>query len=802
MLYSAVLHAIQRHPRRLALRDAHLALTFAELRDAIAIVASALPDLAPGSPVAILSPTDTLSIVGALAVLSRGYYYVPLSPTSPPAYLAQLQQQVGFEVALVGDGVTASLPVDIPAIPLALTGGATVLPINTREPSSGAALFFTSGTTGTPKGVLYTDSQLCFDAARQQRALSLYEHDAFDLQFAGWFSASVACVYPALLSGASLHLYDIAAEGVTALPDWLRQRQITISNMVTSVFRQLTQQLSPEETFPTLRLLSLSAELVTPQDIVLFDQFFPAPTTLQVAYASSEARTITQWLFRHGEPIPPTMVPLGTAVEGKRVLIVDPGGKTIAPRALGEICVQSAHIPEGYFGHEHSPVHRVSTEGVQFATGDLGFVDDDGTLWLTGRKDRLLKINGVRIQPEVIEQAANALAGIQEGYAIEHEQAGLVLFYTHAKSALERIPPDEVLSQLQAVLPDYLVPKTAILLNEIPRTPNGKADLLALRTLALPSEPSDPPQTPDERQLAELWERVLGCPVPSRNVSFFALGGTSLQAAHVMSLIQKQWGMVLPVQVLIGAPTLQALALFVSTPTSWSCLVPLQPEGSLPPLFCVHALGANVLNYRLLALALGKDQPLYGLQASGLNPTEAPHRSVEVMAAAYISEIRGVQPKGPYYLAGGSSGGIIAYEMAQQLLQSGEEVAVVVLIDTYHLQRSWLSRWGYFLRLVGRLTHEPTTRRTKYITCRNWLALSRYRPCPLAARVVQLLACPVDAPGSASDSRLAWGQLVTSGFQVVPFVGTHAEMLNLPTVDTVAEQLRACLAEAHQHASP
>lgn len=801
MLYSAVLHAIQRQPRRLALRDAHLALTFAELRDAIGIVAGALPDLTPGSPVAILSPTDTLSIVGALAVLSRGYYYVPLPPTSPPAYLAQLQQQVGFEVALVGGGVTASLPIGVQAIPLALTRGAAVLPENTRDPGSAAALFFTSGTTGTPKGVLYTDSQLCFDTARQQLALSLTENDAFDLQFAGWFSASVACIYPALLHGASLHVYDIPAEGVVALPRWLCEREISISNMVTSVFRQLTQLLSPEDKFPTLRLLSLSAELVTPRDIALFDRFFPAPTTLQVAYASSEARTVTQWLFRQGEPIPSPQVPLGTAVEGKRVLIVDPEGGPLAPDGLGEICVQSAHIPEAYFGQASSPVHARSEDSVQFSTGDLGFIDRDGTLWLTGRKDRLLKIQGVRIQPEVIEQAANVVVGIEECYAIEHEHAGLVLFYTHATSAPETLSPDRVLASLRSTLPDYLVPKTAVSLPELPRTPNGKPDLRALRTCALPSEPPDPPTTPDERQLAELWERVLGCPVPSRNVSFFALGGTSLQAAHVMSLIEKRWGMVLPVQVLIAAPTLQALAHFVSTPTSWSCLVALQPEGSLPPLFCVHALGANVLNYRLLALALGREQPLFGLQASGLNPTEAPHRSVEAMATAYISEVRGVQPKGPYYLAGGSSGGIIAYEMAQQLLQSGEEVAVVVLIDTYHLQQSWLSRWAYFMRLVGRLAQEPTSHRTKHITCRNWLALSRYRPLPLAARVVQLLASPDAAPAAPHDSRLTWAGLVTGGFQVVPFVGTHAGMLNLPTVDTLGEQLRACLAGARQHAS-
>ena len=116
---------------------------------------------------------------------------------------------------------------------------------------------------------------------------------------------------------------------------------------------------------------------------------------------------------------------------------------------------------------------------------------------------------------------------------------------------------------------------------------------------------------------------------------------------------------------------------------AWSSLVEIQPAGSKPPFFCVHALGGNVLEYYDLARHLGEDQPFYGLQSQGLDGKRPPHTRVEDMAAHYIKEMRELQPEGPYFIGGRSLGGMVAFEMAQQLKAQGQAIGLLALLDTY-----------------------------------------------------------------------------------------------------------------------
>ncbi|MEH2220998.1 MAG: amino acid adenylation domain-containing protein [Nostoc sp.] len=195
----------------------------------------------------------------------------------------------------------------------------------------------------------------------------------------------------------------------------------------------------------------------------------------------------------------------------------------------------------------------------------------------------------------------------------------------------------------------------------------------------------DAPQNLREFQLVQIWEDILDIHPLSIQDNFFELGGHSLLAVRLMSQIQKHFQINLPLGILFQYPTIEQLAHFLDSSTDslpWSALVPIKKNGNKPPLFCVHPGGGNVLCYHHLAYYLSSERPFYGLECVGLNPENQPHTSIEQMATHYIQELQTVQPHGPYFLSGWSFGGLVAFEMAQQLSHQGEQIALLALIDT------------------------------------------------------------------------------------------------------------------------
>src|SRR5262249_30894375 len=245
-------------------------------------------------------------------------------------------------------------------------------------------------------------------------------------------------------------------------------------------------------------------------------------------------------------------------------------------------------------------------------------------------------------------------------------------------------------------LADFKVPRRVIMLKEIPKGPTGKLQRIGLAEqlgLTIP-DPARPilertfvaPRDTLEHQLTKIWEKVLAIKPIGIKDNFFDLGGHSLLAVRLFEEIAKVTGKTLPLATLFQALTVEQLADLLRQEgwsALWSSLVAIQPHGSRPPFFFIHAVSGNVLHYRFLSHYLGQDQPFYGLQAQGLDGTQAPQTRIEDMAALYIKEIRTLQPEGPYFLGGGSSGGVIAFEMAQQLHAQGQQVALLVLFDTY-----------------------------------------------------------------------------------------------------------------------
>ncbi|MFD1141739.1 non-ribosomal peptide synthetase [Larkinella insperata] len=286
----------------------------------------------------------------------------------------------------------------------------------------------------------------------------------------------------------------------------------------------------------------------------------------------------------------------------------------------------------------------------------------------------------------------------------------------YAPTAAEAASEDRVQQWkhvLKAVLPEYMVPSEFVLLPALPLTPNGKIDRKALPKPALPANRN--PETPqllsaEEKLFLRIWQNVLELENISVTDDFFALGGHSLIAIQVMTQLEKETGTRLPLATLFEYPTIQKLAgLLQKDQKTWTSIIPMKPTGRKMPLYLVHGYDLNLLYFKNLIIHLDDDQPVYGLQKLGPDGKAEPMKTLEDRAAAYISEIIEHNPKGPYAIAGYSSGGYIAVEMARQLKAMGKEVRLVGVIDTNadaYSEHQYLATQPAFYRIAKKIMRQ------------------------------------------------------------------------------------------------
>ena len=314
----------------------------------------------------------------------------------------------------------------------------------------------------------------------------------------------------------------------------------------------------------------------------------------------------------------------------------------------------------------------------------------NGNIEFLGRFDNQVKIRGFRIELGEIEAVLNQHPGLRESVVTSREDVPgdkrLVAYLVPNKEPAPAIR--ELRSFLKEKLPDYMVPSGYVLLDSLPLTLNGKVDRRALPDLGGTEQQESnayvAPQDETERILCRVWSEVLGVHRVGLDDDFFALGGHSLLAAKLFVRLDKEFGRSLPLSVLLSAPTIRSLAEHYRRVTEQKpnlSLVAITAAGTLPPIYAVPGMFGNVVGFAELAKELGGDQPFYGLQSIGLDGAKAPLDSIEEMAKLYISEIRSVQSRGPYSLIGACFGATVAYEMARQLLDQGEKVAFLGLLD-------------------------------------------------------------------------------------------------------------------------
>ncbi len=488
----------------------------------------------------------------------------------------------------------------------------------------------------------------------------------------------------------------------------------------------------------------------------------------------------------------------------------------------------------------------------------------DGNLEFLGRMDAQVKIRGFRIEPGEVEAVLAEHPNVRSAVVVPWENS-LVAYYVPAH------PPapaaDELHGFARQKLPAYMVPGAFVALEALPLTANGKLNRKALPPPAISTGSLDftAPRTETEKILAELWARTLNLPWVGVDDDFFSLGGNSLLSIQLITRMS-QVGVQVSVSQFLAHPTVAGVArlshsrlggdalAYISGQRALlpaqSNLLPLRPGGSRPPLFLIHPSGGSAVCYVGLARLLGNDQPVYGIEAAGLYEQQALDTNVTVMAERYLHLVRTVNPGGPYYLAGWSFGGVVAFEMACQLARQGQPAAFLGLIDT--LSPSQALRADdvpVILRFVRWV--EGFYRARLNITAADLagLALDQYLPFVLGrmqalgldsanlefiAHSRMILASilhgqaareyvPSVYPGPLTVFRAyeqeadrasarahpdfdnptwGWDRYTTRPVNVIPISGGHGVLMEAPHVAGLAEKMRACLDQLQPAAQP
>ena len=804
---------VARTPDAIAVMFEGVKLSYAELNRRANRLAYRLREqgVGPDVVVPVFLERSLELLISLLAVMKAGGAYLPLVPGLPIRRLAAMVEASHAAVLVTNSTLLAGLPqhqlhivcMDREAERLSQYPADNPLPL--AGPQHLVYVLFTSGSTGQPKGVEIEHRALVNFLRSMQQEPGMTSRDVLVALTPLSFDIAGLELYLPLLAGARILLASRrqAMDGAW-LQRELDQGSVTIMQATPATWRMMLESgwqggrnvkvLCGGESLPR----ELAQELLARAGSV-WNVYGPTETTIwsTLERVRSAERT----------------VPIGRPIANTQVYVLDPNREPVPVGIPGELYLGGMGLARGYRGCPQLSEERFVPSPFRagerlYRTGDQVKWLPDGRLDYVGRIDYQVKLRGFRIEPGEIETVLAEDPTVKQAVVVVREEAPgdkRLVAYVVAREG-QSCDPQALRRALREVVPDYMVPAAIVPLAEFPLTPNGKVDR---SSLPVPSvEPvhdgaqAVEPRNRIELQLAAIWEQVLGItPIGVRD-NFFALGGYSLLALRMFSAIEQTFGTRLPMAVLFQAPTIEQLADVLADEgctLRWRSLVAIQPEGKNPPFFAVPGVGGNVLVFARLAKLLGNDQPFYGLQARGLDGKEKPFMRVEDMAAHYIDEIRSVQPQGPYLIGGTCTGGLAAYEIAQQLTAKGEEV-ILAVIESWH-PRSYLTHWsrppyllwpllfvamkiatyhrlmrrlpigewpifwrGKLKRLWGLMHHtEAAEHQDEFlykdqVTYATFHAVARYDLKPFRGQVLNVIASKHPLTNSTDDTRLVFGE--------------------------------------------
>lgn len=533
------------YPERIAVSTAAAELTYAELAARAGGIARRLAeDGRTGDPVGLALPHGVDMIAGMLGTLAAGRSYVPLDPTYPDDRLRQMRRQAGTTTVLSTEDLGAADPAPYRVVPV--------------PPTTPAYTLFTSGSTGEPKPVTHTHRSVRHGIANHVGNLRIGAGDRISLLTSFNFDMAVTDLYAALLSGATVVPVDLRSVGFGQLAAVLAQRRVTVYHSTPTVFRYLAETLRATGTrLPAVRVVVLGGEPVRRRDLELVRDRCSPDCLLVNGYGATEASFVVQHHLRPDQSDPDSfdgeVIPIGYPLRGYQVSLQDERD------GVGEVVVTSDYLALGL--------------GNRYRTGDLARRLPDGRLCYLGRVDRQVKVRGHRVELGEVEAQLARLPGVAGAVATTAARPGgqgevdLIGYVRPAAGAAT--DSDELRRRLRDSVPEQLVPRAILVVDELPLTPTGKVDRTALPPPAPPpgrGHDTDPPGTETERRVARLWCDVLGVPATGTRTSFFDAGGDSLALARLQQRLSDVLGRQLSLPTLLAHPTVATLAHLLDQP--------------------------------------------------------------------------------------------------------------------------------------------------------------------------------------------------------------------------------------------
>ncbi|NCR76516.1 MAG: amino acid adenylation domain-containing protein [Microcystis aeruginosa K13-06] len=852
---------VARTPNAIAVVFEEEKLTYRELNCRANQLAHYLQKLGvkPEVLVGICLERSPLMLVALLAILKAGGAYVPLDPDYPQERLTFMLEDTQVPVLLTQQSLVEKLPTNQGQSLCLDTDWDKINCQNEDNPTCNATadnlayVTYTSGSTGKPKGVCAIHRGVVrlvkgIDYVNLSSAETLLQLAPIS------FDASTFEIWGSLLNGARLALFPNHTPSLEQLGQAIRRYQVTTLWLTAGLFHLMVDERL--EDLKPLRQLLAGGDVLSVSHV---QKFLQAQGDCQLinGYGPTENTTFT-CCYRILETSKlDNSVPIGRPISNTQIYILDSHLNPVPIGVPGELYIGGDGLARGYLNrHELTEEKFISNpfdkskvksqKSKLYKTGDLARYLSDGNIEFLGRIDNQVKIRGFRIELGEVEATLSQHPAIGQTVVIARDDISgdkrLVAYLVLSQD--QALTVDEIRRFLEEKLPNYMIPSAFVFLETFPLTPNGKIDRRALpapdQTRQEPEETFVAPGDELEGQLTKIWEKVLGIEPIGVKDNFFDLGGHSLLAVKLFAQIEKVFKANLPLASLFQAPTIEQLANILHSQrgsSSWDSLVPIQPRGSRPPLFCIPFESATALYYRQLARHLGWEQPFYGFQYQGMDEIQTPQTKIEEMAAHFIKEMQTVQPNGPYFLGGCRFGGMVAFEMAQQLHAQGQEVALLVLFDTH--APGYAKRLPFPSRLYRHLRHllrlgpiyalEKVKGKSRWLKNRlkearkkiavnfyqennssssytirytrvkesNRQALRTYVPERYQGQITLFeFSRKLTSEGWDYDSQYGWGEIAADGVEHYVLPTAICTAFKEPEVQILAEKLKACIDKA------
>ncbi len=868
---------VERAPDKVALTFGDDNLTYRDLNKRSNQLAYYLKSLGvgPETLVGICLERSKELIVGLLGILKAGGAYVPLDPAYPKELLSYIMADAKAPVLVTVKRLSELLPA-YHGKEILLDKDYNVIGKESMEnPSceavsdSLAYVLYTSGFTGKPKGVLGLHRSTINRFNWMWRTYPFKEGEVCCQKTSLNFVDSVWEIFGPLLQGIKIVIIpDEVVKDPQLLIDTLAENHVTRIVLVPSLLRVILNtykelQCDLQARVPELNFWISSGEALSLELAENFREIMTKGILLNL-YGTSEVSADVTCFDTAKLSEGHLNTPIGRPIDNTQIYVLDNKLDPVPVGVIGEIYVGGDGLSRGYLNNPEfinekfiaNPFNNIPEDRL-YRTGDIARYLYDGNIEFLGRSDHQVKIRGFRIEPGEIEKALGHHPSVREAVVIAREDTAgdlrLVAYLVTGRKPAPLI--NDIRDFIKERLPEYMLPSAFVFLDSLPLTPNGKVDFLAL---AAPDSfrpdlaaPYQAPRNKHEKKIAEIWSDVLGIERVGIYDNFFDLGGHSLLATRLITRLRITFQVDLPLLYLFLKPNIAGLAKLIMDSMNgiahpaeikqWiigsPVLVPIQPKGDRQPFFIAAGAHANedeFLRYlSCLVPHMGLDQPVYGFRPRGLDGRQKAHTSVEAMAAEYINEMRSIQPEGPYLIGGECIGGMVAFEMAQQLIAKGQEVAMLALMDTYRPAKQSVTQYRVYR---ARQKYLRNLKRLKdYLHMKPWdivrpliqllkkkvsmyipvsdkqriksrihrieinypIILRRYQPKRFSGKVTLI----VNEEYHMLEPTLGWKEYAAGGLEIHTVPGNHVTRLT-QYGEASGKRLRACIDKALMRKSP